>query len=95
MHPPTPTAMVFYKMNSAMLVAKGLELLACSRANFSSISSLESVESSLSSSVDKQVEGEKAAVTGVFIYSAHVPDEDPLWILSSAVTIQTWLLMML
>lgn len=62
-----------------MLVVKGLNLLAWwSRANFSSISSLESMKSSLSSSVGKQVEGEKAAGTKVFIYSAHISYKNPL-----------------
>lgn len=48
------------------------------KGKLSSISSLETMESSLSSSVGKQVEGEKAAGTQVFIYSAHVFHEDPL-----------------
>lgn len=79
MRPPTPTAMVFYEINSAMLVGEVLKLLAWwSRANFSSISPLESMESSLSCFMGKQVEGEKAAETGVFIYSAHVSYEDLL-----------------
>lgn len=70
---PTPTAVVFSERNSALLVVKRLKLLAWwSRANFSSISSLESVESSLSSSVGKQVKGEKAAGTAAYAYSAHV-----------------------
>lgn len=73
MRPPTPTAVVFYERNSALLVVKGLKLLAWwSSVNFSSIFSLESVERSLSSSVGKQVEGEKAAGTAAYIYSAYV-----------------------